>query len=433
MAISLKSGFSGDYDLLDDLGRGQFAVVKRVRRKTSHKHTLDLEHRAAKIIRKQNSLDSSYGLRRSEIMREAEMLCKLCHKNIIALYDVYESEKSIVLILELVPDGELFDYICENESLSEEDVAGFVLQILEGVHHIHGNGIIHLDLKPENIMIADKKRRNIKIIDFGISRWIDTCVDTGQNEIFGTPEFVAPEIVNFEPVTTAADMWSIGVVTYILLSGASPFLGESNKETFFNISNVDYTFDVDFFPNTSELAKDFIANLFKRDPSERSDTSTCLQHPWIKPKLNQEQDERRKGMVNMSNFRSFIAKRRWKRSIQLVLLLNKISKKGQASPIKISHQQQLMSDALLVASRSRNLKDFKNLMCLTNINLDSTNDDNPLLILLYQMTIFVFLNLYFAIKPISIEETKVETLRFIMQSDKISYVARDFCQPIPMI
>ena len=107
-------------------------------------------------------------------------------------------------------------------------------------------------------------------------------------------------------------MWSIGVITYILLSGASPFLGDSKQETFANITNIDYSFDDEYFGHTSDLAKDFIARLFVKDVRKRANIKDCLEHPWIKPRRRQDEDLRRQAQINIDQFKSFIARRRWK-------------------------------------------------------------------------------------------------------------------------
>ena len=120
---------------------------------------------------------------------------------------------------------------------------------------------------------------HITLIDFGLAHKIEDGVEF--KNIFGTPEFVAPEIVNYEPLGLAADMWSIGVITYILLSGASPFLGETKQETLANITAVNYEFDEEFFSNTSDLAKDFIRKLLVKDTRKRLTIQEALSHPWI--------------------------------------------------------------------------------------------------------------------------------------------------------
>ncbi|XP_034265239.1 death-associated protein kinase 2 isoform X1 [Pantherophis guttatus] len=183
-----------------------------------------------------------------------------------------------------VSGGELFDFLAQKESLSEEEATQFIKQILDGVNYLHTKKIAHFDLKPENIMLLDKTLPipHIKLIDFGLAHEIEDGVEF--KNIFGTPEFVAPEIVNYEPLGLAADLWSIGVITYILLSGASPFLGETKQETLANITAVSYEFDEEFFSHTSDLAKDFIRKLLVKDPRKRLTIQEALRHPWIKSK-----------------------------------------------------------------------------------------------------------------------------------------------------
>ncbi|KAM7159312.1 death-associated protein kinase 2 isoform 9-T11 [Molossus nigricans] len=156
---------------------------------------------------------------------------------------------------------------------------------------------------PENIMLLDKNIPvpHIKLIDFGLAHEIEDGVEF--KNIFGTPEFVAPEIVNYEPLGLEADMWSIGVITYILhvfsfcvlsLSGASPFLGDTKQETLANITAVSYDFDEEFFSQTSELAKDFIRKLLVKETRKRLTIQEALRHPWITSKGEVRAPEQRK-------------------------------------------------------------------------------------------------------------------------------------------
>ncbi|NXQ35189.1 DAPK3 kinase, partial [Alaudala cheleensis] len=263
---------------------GQFAIVKKCREKST-----GVEY-AAKFIKKRQSRASRRGVSREEIAREATILQQVLHTNIVQLHDIYENKTDVVLILELVSGGELFDFLAQKESLSEEEATRFIKQILDGVNYLHSKKIAHFDLKPENIMLLDNNIPipHIKLIDFGLAHKIEDGVDF--KNIFGTPEFVAPEIVNYEPLGLAADMWSIGVITYILLSGASPFLGETKQETLANITAVNYDFDEEFFSNTSDLAKDFIQKLLVKDTRKRLTIQEALSHPWITVRLNKEKD-----------------------------------------------------------------------------------------------------------------------------------------------
>ncbi|XP_015996580.2 death-associated protein kinase 2 isoform X1 [Rousettus aegyptiacus] len=276
------------YDIGEELGSGQFAIVKKCREKST-----GLEY-AAKFIKKRQSRASRRGVSREEIEREVSILRQVLHPNVITLHDVFENRTDVVLILELVSGGELFDFLAQKESLSEEEATSFIKQILDGVNYLHTKKIAHFDLKPENIMLLDKNIPipHIKLIDFGLAHEIEDGVEF--KNIFGTPEFVAPEIVNYEPLGLEADMWSIGVITYILLSGASPFLGDTKQETLANITAVSYDFDEEFFSQTSELAKDFIRKLLVKETRKRLTIQEALRHPWITSEGEVRAPEQRK-------------------------------------------------------------------------------------------------------------------------------------------
>ncbi|CAF0705929.1 unnamed protein product [Brachionus calyciflorus] len=297
--------FRDFYDIYEDLGSGQFAIVRRCREASTN-----LEYAAKFVAKRRPNSSSRKGLFREKILQEIEILSELKHNNIISLHEVFETDHEIILVLELVKGGELFEFISEKDHLSESDAAKFITQILEGVSHFHARNIVHLDLKPENVMLLDRDDCLIKIIDFGISRKLKP----GEKvmETYGTPEFVAPEIIQYQPISTATDMWSIGVITYILLSGASPFLGDSKQETFANITNIDYSFDDEYFGHTSDLAKDFISRLFVKDVRKRATVKDCLEHPWIKPRRQTDEDLRRQAQINIEQFKSYQARRRWK-------------------------------------------------------------------------------------------------------------------------
>nr|AYV89281.1 death-associated kinase 1 isoform X2 [Tetranychus evansi] len=260
-----------DYIIAEEIGSGQFATVRRCIERSSGKEF------AAKFVRKKRIIGSRRGLLLEDIEREVNILKKLNHDNIVKLYNVYDNGNEVILILELVKGGELFDYLAGKEGLAEAQAIAFIKQILLGLDHMHSKNIVHLDLKPENIMLLDKETQRLKLIDFGLSRVVNTGSDI--REILGTPEFVAPEIINYEPITLATDLWSVGVITYNLLSGASPFLGDTKQETFANITAVDYFFDSTHF---SDLAQNFISNLLVKDGRKRLTVEQCLQHDWLK-------------------------------------------------------------------------------------------------------------------------------------------------------
>nr|XP_039265109.1 death-associated protein kinase 2-like [Styela clava] len=281
MTITIKQeNVEEHFTITEEIGSGQFAVVRKC------EHVSTGKQFAAKCIKKKRAKASRRGVLREDIEREIGLLCGIEHHGIIKLHDCFESREEITLILELVAGGELFDYLAEKECLTEEEAVCVIHQILESVGYLHDQNIAHFDLKPENIMIYDIKDDNprIKLIDFGLAQ----LVRPGQElkNLHGTPEFVAPEVIAFEPIGLPADMWSIGVIAYILLSGCSPFLGDNKTETFDNITKVEYEFDEEYFGETSDLAKDFIQRLLIKDPRKRSTINQCKEHPWIKGAKN---------------------------------------------------------------------------------------------------------------------------------------------------
>uniref|UniRef100_G3RK78 Death-associated protein kinase 2 n=1 Tax=Gorilla gorilla gorilla TaxID=9595 RepID=G3RK78_GORGO len=299
------------YDIGEELGSGQFAIVKKCREKST-----GLEY-AAKFIKKRQSQASRRGVSREEIEREVSILRQVLHHNVITLHDVYENRTDVVLILELVSGGELFDFLAQKESLSEEEATSFIKQILDGVNYLHTKKIAHFDLKPENIMLLDKNIPipHIKLIDFGLAHEIEDGVEF--KNIFGTPEFVAPEIVNYEPLGLEADM---------CLSGASPFLGDTKQETLANITAVSYDFDEEFFSQTSELAKDFIRKLLVKETREATGFSAAVLCFVSQPVDNQQAMVRRESVVNLENFRKQYVRRRWKLSFSIVSLCNHLTR-----------------------------------------------------------------------------------------------------------
>ncbi|XP_069460676.1 death-associated protein kinase 2-like isoform X2 [Ambystoma mexicanum] len=306
------------YELMEVLGSGHFGVVKKCREKSSG--TLY----AAKFIKTRKCKGSRRGLDREQVEREVFILQQLEHPNIMRLYDLFASKAEVVLILELIRGGEFFDFIAEKEAMSEVEAIMFIEQILDGVAYMHARHIAHLDLKPENMMLLEKEvpEPKIKIIDFGLAQKIDAGVTF--KSLCGTPQYIAPEVINYEPLGTATDMWSIGVITYILLSGMSPFQGETDAETLTNVVEGNYEFDDRCFKQTSEMAKDFIKQLLVKDPTERMTAIECLIHPWIKPLNRKQAVNRSRSSINMKNFKKFNARRKWKLSYNMVSACNRL-------------------------------------------------------------------------------------------------------------
>lgn len=306
------------YELLEKLGSGHFGEVKKCKEKSTGTFY------AGKFIKTRKCKGSRLGLDRDQVEREVFILQQLEHPNIMRLHDVFASKAEMVLILELIRGGELFDFIAEKEALSEEDAIFFLEQILKGVAYIHSKNIAHFDLKPENIMLLQKDvpHPKIKIIDFGLAQKFEDGAEF--KSLCGTPQYIAPEVINYEPLGPSTDMWSIGVITYILLSGLSPFQGETDAETLSNVVSGTYEFDARYFKDTSDMAKEFIQQLLVKDPRDRMTAVECLIHPWIKPLTRKQAANRSRSSINIKNFKKFNARRKWKLSYNMVSACNRL-------------------------------------------------------------------------------------------------------------
>ncbi|KYM87030.1 Serine/threonine-protein kinase 17B [Atta colombica] len=216
-------------------------------------------------------------------LRHEIALLSLCSQSpcVVRLHDVYETPKEIILVMEYAPGGDLQTLIDGDLVPLEGDVVHFVRQLVEGLAYLHERNIAHLDIKPQNlVMMGSFPDCDVKLCDFEISRVI--LEGTEVREILGTPDYVAPEILHYEPITLAADMWSLGVTTYVLLTGFSPFGGETDQETFQNISLGEVDFPEELFEDISVQAKDFVAKLLVLDPSARMTAKQCLRHDWLR-------------------------------------------------------------------------------------------------------------------------------------------------------
>ncbi|XP_035019042.1 triple functional domain protein isoform X1 [Hippoglossus stenolepis] len=265
-----KGSFESHYTEITELGRGRFSVTKRCDQRGS-KRTVAAKHVNKKL------------LRREQVLQEIRLLQSLDHPNLVKLLDTYETFSSFVLILEMADQGRFLDYIVSWGNLTEEKVALYLRDILEALHYLHGWRIAHLDLKPENIVVEHASSQPlIKLTDFGDAVQLSPP-SSYIHPLLGSPEFCAPELVLGQPVSLTSDLWSLGVVTYVILSGASPFLDESLEETCLNICHLDFSFPEDYFQGVSPAARDFVRVLLQGEPERRPSAASCLQDPWLRP------------------------------------------------------------------------------------------------------------------------------------------------------
>ncbi|KAJ8277475.1 hypothetical protein GJAV_G00075560 [Gymnothorax javanicus] len=255
------------YTMGPELGRGATSVVFRCEEKQTQKPY------ATKILKK--TIDKKI------VRTEIGVLLRLSHPNIIRLKEIFETETEIALILELVTGGELFDRIVERGYYSERDAAHVIKQILEAVAYLHENGVVHRDLKPENLLYADLSLdAPLKIADFGLSKIIDEQVT--MKTVCGTPGYCAPEILRGNAYGSEVDMWSVGVILYILLCGFEPFFDPRGDQYMYSrILNCDYEFVSPWWDEVSLNAKDLVSKLIVQDPHKRLTVQQALQHPWV--------------------------------------------------------------------------------------------------------------------------------------------------------
>ncbi|XP_051788516.1 myosin light chain kinase 2, skeletal/cardiac muscle-like [Erpetoichthys calabaricus] len=294
------------------LGGGRFGTVHRCTEKSSGMKM------AAKLIKFRNAKDKEV------INNEVQVMNQLSHPNVIQLYDAYEVKNEIILIMEYVDGGELFDRIIDDSyHLTEVDAMLFIKQICEGIHYMHQMYVLHLDLKPENILCVNRTGHQVKIIDFGLARRYKPREKLRVS--FGTPEFLAPEIVNFDFVSFPTDLWTLGVISYMLLSGLSPFLGDNDSQTLSNVLSVNWYFDEEAFEHVSEEAKDFISNLLIKEKSGRLSAAQCLKHPWLN-NIAEKAKSNNMCLKSQILLKKYLARRLWKKNYIAIAAANRFKK-----------------------------------------------------------------------------------------------------------
>ncbi|KAA0705708.1 Myosin light chain kinase, smooth muscle [Triplophysa tibetana] len=260
---------------------------------------------------------------REAARKEIELMNFLNHPKLVQCLAAYDNKPEMVMVMEYVAGGELFERIVDDSyDHTEVSSVGYMHQILEGVQYMHQQNIVHLDLKPENIVCVDRTGIQIKVIDFGLASKLDPS--TPLKVLHGTPEFVAPEVISFEPVGLFTDLWSIGVICYILLSGESPFQGESDTETLSLVTAAQWEFDEESFEEITDLAKDFISSLLSKDVRRRMSCEDALAHAWM---AYMSVDNTNSTTKNLSKdkMKKFLTRQKWKKTGKALLALNRMA------------------------------------------------------------------------------------------------------------
>ncbi|XP_026062727.1 myosin light chain kinase, smooth muscle isoform X1 [Carassius auratus] len=307
VTINTVDKLTDHYNVLEKLGVGKFGQVFRMTHKETGRVCAGKFYKSRRIKE------------REAARKEIGLMNFLHHQKLVQCLAAYDNKDEMVMVMEYVAGGELFERIVD-ESFEHTEVSsvGYVRQILEGIQYMHQQNIIHLDLKPENIVCVDRTGSQIKIIDFGLASKLDP--NTPLKVMHGTPEFVAPEVINFEPVCLNTDMWSIGVICYILLSGESPFQGESDAETLALVTAAQWEFDEESFEDITDLAKDFIRSLLSKDARRRMACDEALAHSWLAYTCVDTTKN-----LSKDKMKKFLTRQKWKKTGKALLALKRMA------------------------------------------------------------------------------------------------------------
>ena len=259
------------YSPIETIGQGSFGKVFKVRQK------LTGNIYAMKLVSKDQEMQNEGN---KNFLNEIYILRKLSHPNILKIYEYFSNDKYWYFVMEYVSGGELYDKICEMNYYDEYKAAIIMKQILSCVSYLNKMGIVHRDLKPENMMMLNNKKNDleIKLIDFGTA----TAIKKGKKlkTKIGSPYYIAPEVLKGS-YGIECDIWSCGIILYILLVGYPPFDGKNTNEIFQNITKGYYKINGEDWDNVSDDAKNLLNQLLEKNPSQRISAADALKHPFI--------------------------------------------------------------------------------------------------------------------------------------------------------
>lgn len=308
--------FNDAYKIGKELGSGAFSVVKEGTHKASGYSF------AIKVVTKSKLTDEDTAALQDEIA----VLQELLHPNIIRLYDVFDEKLYYYLVTEIMLGGELFDRIVQKSYYNEKEARDTCVILFQALQFCHDHKVAHRDLKPENLLLQSTNNDSyLKIADFGFAK---KCPQPNSlTTQCGTPGYVAPEILEGTPYDTQADMWSLGVIVYILLGGYPPFIEQNQRELFRKIRRAQYQFHDEYWGQVSNEAKNTIRSLLTVKPSERKTSAQILKEdPWMQ--LGSEQLQQQNLSTTLSELKKMQAKRKFKAAVKTVMATHKLTSLG---------------------------------------------------------------------------------------------------------
>ncbi|KAJ7628740.1 Pkinase-domain-containing protein [Roridomyces roridus] len=310
------------------LGSGTYAIVKEAI------HIKTGKYYACKVINKKLMEGREHMVR-----NEIAVLKRISsgNPNIVTLHDYFETSHNLYLCFDLCTGGELFDRICAKGNYYEADAASLVRTIFTAVQYIHSSGIVHRDLKPENLLFrTPAEEADIMIADFGLSRIMEEEKLSMLTEICGTPGYMAPEIFLKTGHSKPVDVWAMGVVTYFLLAGYTPFDRDTPKAEMEAIIQGDYKFEPEeYWANVSQTARDFVTACLTIDPERRPTAAEALEHKWLAdttPHFVPEADGAPTDLLPHVK-KAFNAKLTWKKAAFSIKALNRMASLAGSHPL----------------------------------------------------------------------------------------------------
>ncbi|RAL48481.1 hypothetical protein DM860_005905 [Cuscuta australis] len=274
-SFGFSKNFASHYELGEEVGKGHFGYTCSARGKRGSLKGMDV---AVKVIPKAKMTTA---IAIEDVRREVRILRALTgHRNLVHFYDAYEDEDNVYVVMELCKGGELLERILSRGGkYTEEEAKAVMVQILRIVSYCHLQGVVHRDLKPENFLFTSNDEHSpLKAIDFGLSDYVKP--DEKLNDIVGSAYYVAPEVLH-RSYGTEADMWSVGVIAYIILSGSRPFWARTESGIFRAILKIDPSFDEAAWTTSSSDSIDFVKSLLNKDYRKRLTAAQALCHPWL--------------------------------------------------------------------------------------------------------------------------------------------------------
>ena len=303
------------------VGQGAFALVKLAT------HRTEKTKWAVKILKKVSlNADDEESLR-----NEVSIVTQVAHENIVKTKEVFDTPHFCFVVMECMSGGELFDRIVERDHYSELQSKEAFWQMVDAIRYCHSQNIVHRDLKPENLLYADgTENATLKLADFGLAQMVKPS--EMMHHACGTPGYIAPEMLQDEEYGSQVDLWSLGVILYILICGFPPFYDEDEKQLFDSIRKGNYEFISPYWDDASEQVKDLISKLLELDPAKRLTAAQVLEHEWLSASFPHKTAH---NSLAIQQMRKYNGRRRLKGAVRAIIATNKIKSLVQSLGEKV--------------------------------------------------------------------------------------------------